>query len=143
MGLTVHYNLRTKTTSVKQAKELLSKLRQRALDLPFAEVGEMVELTGPACNHENHGPDDPLGWLVVQAREFIERPAPGGLRHIYSVRPTHVIAFTTLPGQGCEGANFGLCRYPATIEVQTEAGPSRPTWACPDFCVSVAGYVIC
>ena len=125
MGLTIHYNLRANATSVKRAKELVAQLRQRALDLPFANVGELVELTGPACNFNNRGRDDPLGWLVVQAGEWIERPAAGGRRHIYSIRPTHVIGFSTWPGQGCEPANFGLCQYPATIEVQAEVGPSR------------------
>lgn len=31
--------------------------------------------------------------------------------------PQHVIAFTAQPGDGCEPANFGLCRYPATIQI--------------------------
>ena len=35
--------------------------------------------------------------------------------------PTHVIAFSTWPGKGCEPANVGLCRYPATIEVDDPA----------------------
>lgn len=31
------------------------------------------------------------------------------------VRPQHIIAFSTKPGQGCEPANFGLCRYPGEV----------------------------
>jgi hypothetical protein len=42
-------------------------------------------------------------------------------RH-YSVIPEHVIAFCCVPGPGCEPANFGLSRYPPTIEV----GPWLP-----------------
>jgi hypothetical protein len=33
------------------------------------------------------------------------------------VSPSHVIAFATSPGAGCEDANFGLCRYPGIIDV--------------------------
>ena len=29
------------------------------------------------------------------------------------MKPTHVIAFRTYPGEDCEEANFGLCTYPA------------------------------
>ena len=31
------------------------------------------------------------------------------------VRPLHIICFSTKPGQGCEPANFGLCRYPGEV----------------------------
>ena len=31
------------------------------------------------------------------------------------VRPLHIISFSTKPGQGCEPANFGLCRYPGEV----------------------------
>ena len=43
--------------------------------------------------------------------------------HSYSVTPLHVIGFSTWPGQGCEEANFGFCRYPAFVEVDD---PVRP-----------------
>jgi hypothetical protein len=50
--------------------------------------------------------------------------------------PTHVIAFRTWPGEGCEAANFGLCRYPA--EVVTADGRRIPTdlpgWTWQSFC---------
>ncbi len=71
MGLTIHYNLETKTRSAPLAQSLVAKLRQRALDLPFQSVGDLVELEGGCC----------------------------------------------------EEANFGLCRYPATIDVPDPARP--------------------
>ena len=51
MGLTIHYQLKSDTRSPAQARQLVEKLRQRALDLPFAEVGEVVELKGDACDY--------------------------------------------------------------------------------------------
>ncbi|KKL23506.1 hypothetical protein LCGC14_2424670, partial [marine sediment metagenome] len=44
--------------------------------------------------------------------QFVQR----GDNH-YDVRPTHLIAFRAWPGEGCEEANFGLCIYPKTIEI--------------------------
>ncbi len=43
----------------------------------------------------------------------------------FSVPPAHVIAFSTIPGAGSEPANFGLCRYPATIGVRGFVGDRR------------------
>jgi hypothetical protein len=39
--------------------------------------------------------------------------------------PTHIIAFSTRPGAGCEEADFGLCRFPETIEVDDPLRPGR------------------
>jgi hypothetical protein len=117
MGLTIHYRLRTRDESPQQVRELISRLRQQALDLPFSRVGEVVELTGKDCDYEQRDRDDPNRWLLIQAREYVERPAKElGHRYHYDVLPTHVIAFETEPGDGCESANFGLCRYPWTIQ---------------------------
>jgi hypothetical protein len=117
MGLTIHYSLRASTKSPRQALALIEKLRSRALDLPFKEVGEISELCGGDCNVDQRGQDDPLRWLLIQAAESVEDPQHKG--YSYHVPPTHVIAFTTWPGEGCEAANFGLCRFPSQMEVQT------------------------
>jgi hypothetical protein len=122
MGLTIHYSLKSSTRSPKKARELIAHLRGRALDLPFAQVEDIVELKGEACDFNRRDRDDPHRWLLIQAGQYIERPAPGGGTYSYNVAPTHVIAFETLPGDGCEAANFGLCRYPAHIVV---ADPHR------------------
>ena len=117
MGLTIHYSLKSSVRSPKKARELVAHLRGRALDLPFAQVEDIVELKGEACDFDRRERDDPHRWLLIQAGQYIERPAPGGGTYTYKVAPTHVIAFETVPGDGCEAANFGLCRYPAHIEV--------------------------
>jgi hypothetical protein len=62
---------------------------------------------------------------LIQAGQYVDRPAPGGGTYSYKVAPTHLIAFATLPGDGCEPANFGLCRYPAQIEVTDSDWPHR------------------
>lgn len=131
MGLTIHYDLHATTRSPRKARELLERLRQRALDLPFAEVGEIVELAGEACDFQQYDRDNPLRWLAVQAGQYVVRD-----NCHYRVPPVHVIAFTTWPGEGCEEANFGLGVYPKTIEV---SGTARlrtgiKSWSWASFC---------
>jgi hypothetical protein len=59
MGLTIHYNLRSSTRSRKKARELLARLRGRALDLPFERVDEIIELSGEACDYQRYDRDQP------------------------------------------------------------------------------------
>jgi hypothetical protein len=108
MGLTIHYALHSDTRSAKEARRLVEDLRKRALDLSFAEVREVVELKGDACQFDRYGQDHPHRWLLVQAGQYVER------EHVhYSVMPKHVVAFSAWPGEGCEEANFGLlCDLP-------------------------------
>jgi len=130
MGLTIHYSLQSNTQSAKHARELVEQLRQRALDLPFQEVGEIVELQGEQCDYQKHDRYDPRRWLLVQAGQYIER----GNYHI-PVSPSHVISFTTLPGEGTEQANLGLCKYPATIEVNgRRVRTNLKGWRWSSFC---------
>lgn len=111
MGLTIHYNLKTKLTRVEDIRRLVETLREYALDLPFKEVDNVVEFRGEEVSHHR---EDPNRWLKIQAGQFVDED---GGRTSYSVDPLHIIAFTTFPGEGCEPANFGLCRYPDSVAV--------------------------
>lgn len=113
MGLTIHYELHSDTRSPHEARRLVEELRKNALDLPLAEVGEVVEVHGAACNFELYDFHDPLRWLVCQAGGVFVRE---GIH--YRVEPTHVITFSTSPGKGCEDANFGLATYPGILDIQ-------------------------
>jgi hypothetical protein len=113
MGLTIHYTLQSAAGNAEQARQLVERLRKHALDLPFAQVDEVVEATGDACDFNGRDRDDPVRWLLVKAGQYVERDGT-----YYPVKPKHFIAFGTFPGEGCEAAVFGLAAYPATIEVQ-------------------------
>jgi hypothetical protein len=114
MGLTIHYSLKCSSddTAVRNCVETLHQL---ARDLPFKEVGHLVDLRGEECDFGQRDPKDPLRWLLIQARESVQynprRPQLGS----YSVTPRRVIAFTAWPGDGCEQSNIGLCEYPDWI----------------------------
>ena len=115
MGLTIHYSLHADPCPPAGARQFVERLHQRALDLPFIEVGEIVEYEGDECDFERREEDDPDRWLLVQASRVSEAEL---------VPPTHLIAFSTWPAEGCEQANFGLAMYPA----------AKPGWDWASFC---------
>jgi hypothetical protein len=132
MGLTIHYGLSlpSRTTAVA-AKGKLVALRQACLDLPFKEVGELVELKGDECNFEKRDREDPLRWFLIQSDTTVHfkydpsgKPVavPGWQDGSYgrSVLPEQIVGFSTWPGDGCEEANVGLCRFPKTVMVQNK-----------------------
>jgi hypothetical protein len=131
MGLTIHYALQSDTRSVPKARKLIEQLRQRALDLPFQSVGDLVELGETDCDFTACEQDDPNRWLLIQAGRYVEHD-----NIHYTVTPKHVIAFSAWPGDGCEEANCGLCLYPGTIE--TREGKRIRTglkgWSWNSFC---------
>ena len=135
MGLTIHYTLQTSLTVLPEIRALLGTLREHARDLPFQEVGELLEFTGRDADYAALGREDPARWLKIQAQGFVEE----GPAH-FEVKPLHIIGFSTLPGEGCEEANFGFCRYPASILVGSGMGRRRrhPTnlegWRWRSFC---------
>ncbi len=124
MGLTIHYSLRSNALDPRQAREMIVRLHSRALDLPFARVGDIVELRGPECDVENCERDDPNRWLLIQAGQYVDQQMEGE-SYADSVAPTHLVAFETLPGDGCEAANFGFCQFPSHIEVDDPRRPGR------------------
>lgn len=132
MGLTIHYSLRTCLTKTSQVRDLLESIRQVALDLPFKEVGELVEFKGMDADIKYGTKEDPHRWLKIQAQKS---SAEG-----YPVSPLHIVGFSTWPGEGCEPANFGFCRFPAFIEVQADMGRRKKLatklngWSWGSFC---------
>lgn len=134
MGLTIHYRLQSDTPDIGKVQELVRQLRQRALDLPFKEVGDLLELDGAQADSDQVAKDDPYRWLLIQAGGWVEQ----GNAH-YRFPPTHLIAFSTWPGEGCEQANFGLCLYPRQIEIRDRGRnrrlrTERKGWSWGSFC---------
>lgn len=118
MGLTVHYELQSTSDSPKKARQLLEQLRQKALDLPFKEVGEIVEFSGEGTDYEKLDQEDPNRWLLIQASQHVKVG-----EYSFFLRPKQLIAFSTWPGDGCEEANFGLAVFPKTIEIESPRWP--------------------
>ena len=132
MGLTIHYDLALPAkTLLPDVRQKLGALRQTCLDLPFKEVGEPIELNGEECNFEKRDREDPLRWFLIQSDTTVHfkydrsgKPVavPGWQDGSYgrSVLPEHIVGFSTWPGEGCEEANVGMCRFPKTTIIQNK-----------------------
>jgi hypothetical protein len=108
------------------AWRLVEELHRAACDLPFAEIGDLVNFGAGETDSE----DPTLHWLQVQANYVLIRKD-----RIAIVPPLEGIAFTTNPGEGCEPANFGLCWYPVAVEQHGETIPTGlDGWHWQSFC---------
>lgn len=125
MGLTIHYAFRSTADTPDGPQKHIGDLHRRATDLPLARVGNIVELEGAACEINRRDRDDPGRWLLMQARQYCEDRSHGDEGRSYPVYPCHIIAFSTSPGEGCEEANFGFCRYPESVQVPDPDQPGR------------------
>src|SRR5258707_12848749 len=139
MGLTIHYSLKTRGSNAR-ARKLVNALHQAAQDLPFKELGEIVELSGEQCDFNKRDREDPLRWLLIQARESVNLPATErekrqGITCSVDAIPTRLIAFTSWPGEGCEESNFGLCQFPEMVKTDRGSIKTRLSgWRWGSFC---------
>jgi len=141
MGLTIHYSFRSNVRTPQQAKFLMTALRRRALDLPFEFVGEIIQLTGETCDFHRCDPNEPHRWLLIQAARHVSFPRRDG-RCTLPVPPREIVDFETLPGNGSEPANFGLCRFPGVVYLQDPQCPGHKRrlrtnlsgWSWSSFC---------
>lgn len=131
MGLTIHYSLTSDRTDAESVRTLVKSMRELARRLPFQEVGELVEFEGSACSFDDA--NDPMRWLKIQAGQYVQ-----DADNYLKVRPLHIIAFTAIPGDGCEPANFGLCQYPEFVEIERptkrQLKTNLPGWRWRSFC---------
>jgi len=128
VGLTIHYELAEPSHVGGRAHRRVEELRAQAATLPFKLVGKVLE--ADHAEIQNAGRDDPRRWLFTQAIRYVRR---GTLSR--PVTPSHLVAFSTCPGDGCEEANFGLAAYPAkaTLDGKTvRTGLSGWSWS--SFC---------
>lgn len=125
MGLTIHYGIRSRTTSDDRARRLVEQMRQLALDLPFEQVSDVVTLEGNQCDVEaQRGKvDDASFWLIIQSGQSVRCPWNPDI-HL-NVTPTRIVAFQVCPGPGSEPANIGLCQYPKEIEFEYQPENDR------------------
>ena len=120
MGLTIHYGLSSGTRSTERAKALVERMRQLALDLPFARVDDKVRYLGPdVCQtplDDLRGNEDAFS-AVAYSCKHVTIPWAKKRTASISVQPWEMFFFDAVPGPGSEWATFGLARYPAEIEM--------------------------
>ena len=103
MGLTIHYSLRSNARTAGKARQVVEQLRERALDLPFAHVGKLLELRGDDCDFEKARRSPRLHWLLIQASQHVEQD---GIN--LPVTPNHVIAFSHRPARVARMRTLGF-----------------------------------
>lgn len=138
MGLTIHYKLTPSVKSTPAALKLVERMRQIALDLPFAEVADKVEyftvddmkafdeydrqLNLWVQLPQSNRPEKPTNerfdenrWGLIQAATSYWNGNTG-----YRIQPKETIFFHTWPGEECETANFGLSRFQKSLVFEDE-----------------------
>jgi hypothetical protein len=137
MGLTIHWSFQGPQKK-SEAKTVIEKMRQRAMDLPFESVGEVVHFKGKDAQFDNDPPNGKYTWLKIQARESIwnkERTIG------WDCPAREIIGFQINVAPGSEPMEIFLATYPKTITVEDEwtRKPKRlrtnlSDWAGGGFC---------
>ena len=109
MGLTIHWGL--KYTGRRDPVAQLEKVRQRAMDLPFVSVGNIVHLKDDQCDFEKYPRGSELQWMLIQAESSLNDPEIKG--RSYRVKPLELIGFEVNVAPGSEPANITLTKTPA------------------------------
>jgi hypothetical protein len=127
MGLTIHYTMTASLPDRQQVAKVVHAMHRFALDLPFQQVSDVVELGG-----EEAGRAEAVeAWLRIQGTESVAG---------CFVEPLDGVGFATLPGPGCESANFAFCTYPAFTQPNAKRARKKtvPTglegWRWSSFC---------
>jgi hypothetical protein len=116
MGLTIHYSLKTDPLPTDEARKLVEQLRTFAGDLPFDEVGELVD--GEESRSSVKQKVNAYTGMVLARTERPFSFRLDGQDFGRFLRPSSIFAFSINPGEGCEQACFGLGLYPDEIECQ-------------------------
>ena len=134
MGLTISYDFYLGSNSIELAREKIHALHQAAINLPFEKVSEVVELVGEPCPEQHNKMEELHRLLQLEAARGVEYE-----NSYFFVDPVQIIAFTVLPGKGCEFANFGLALFPETTQIRfrkpkpgADPKESKP-WGWEDF----------
>jgi hypothetical protein len=120
MGLTIHYKLSvTKNLLVAVVRELTQRTAHYARKIGCAEVGEVMRATD----------DEKSAPLFFH----VGKPEDGCFGHVAPKRGWLVEVW---PGEGCESAIFGLCKYPSLVPFRAgsvSTGVEYP-WQLKGFC---------
>jgi hypothetical protein len=121
MPLDIYWRIESKT----QAKTLIKKLRQRALDLPFLAVSEVVRLVGEETRITDV--DDPWHCLKLVAQDWLwdEDGDP------WLCPPDEIVGFQIEVAPGSDSAEFYFASYPAGLLTETGIWlpTTRTTWS--------------
>lgn len=116
MGLTIHWAFQGPKTKT-DAQAIIEKMRQRAMDLPFESVGEILHFKGKDAQFDHDPPDSEYRWLKIQARETISTKDG---RIGWDCPAQEIIGFQINVAPGSEWMEIFLATYPRTIQIEDE-----------------------
>ena len=131
MGLTIHWSFKGPKTKT-EAKAIIEKMRQRAMDLPFKSVSEIVRFKGEEAQFERDPQDSEHRWLKIMARETIwNKDQTIG----WDCSPKEIIGFQIDVAPGSEPMEIFLASYPKTIAVDgRRLRTNHAFWSGRGFC---------
>ena len=109
MGLTVHYDWKTKT-DMRSARRMIAKFRALALKLPFDDVSEIFEQDSP----EGKSAFCPYEHPFRQGGLYLSRTRADGERELVDVPASHALFFNARI-EGAESASIGLASHPPVV----------------------------
>ena len=116
MGLTIHWSFQG-PQSKTEATTIIGKLRQRAMDLPFESVGDIVRFKGKDAQFDHDPPDSEYLWLKIQARETIWTQDG---RIGWDCPAQEIIGFQVNVAPGSEWMEIFLATYPKTLLIEDD-----------------------
>jgi hypothetical protein len=134
MGLTIHWSFQGPPPKA-DALAVIEKMRQRALDLPFDSVSEIVQFQGPDSDRQQ---DHEFDWLKMISEQLVwNRDLSLGGR----CPADELVGFVVDVAPGAEPMGVYLADYPTMILVDDErTGEPRElptdlvTWCGSSFC---------
>lgn len=115
MGLHLCYELELSPESTEEkVNSLLGLLRTAAQQLPFEEVSPIFRFVGEQCRPGRWGESDQLEWYFKLFASGLAARCPDP-EYPPSVPAEIAIGFVVHPGARCEGAAFGLARFPEPV----------------------------
>ena len=144
MGLTIHYDFsQPNDLSYTKALDLIHRLRQEALDLPFDDVSLVQEIRNYKDSFDLSVFDKPdfeaddLLWLKFQAVQYIQvQPRDKRFASRPCIVPAmHAIGFYIDVGDLCESLEVGLVFYPKTFSFDGKRIKLKDSgWSWKGFC---------
>lgn len=109
MGLTIHYDWKTKT-DLASSRRMIAKFRAMALKLPFDEVSEVYEQDPP----DGKSVYIPYDHAFRQGDLYLSRRRSDGGQEIVHVPALHAMFFFAHV-EGAESASIGLASHPPVV----------------------------
>ena len=147
MGITIHYEIKVSGKNKLPIPNLLEKMRQLALDLPFEKVDDKVKYVGPdvfAKGYEywRNIRDNEREWrwvrdlaeekfrAVVDNMKFLRYPwCQKNSCYTHDVMALEAYVCNLWPGPGSEYLSLTLARWPETAELEYRVEHDRRFWS--------------